>query len=77
MRKNEVTLEDLERLAAAMAQKIPDLDCPACCDCDWVYQYVEKSAQLYTEEREWALFSNTVVGHHIRKKSKGLGSGPG
>lgn len=61
MENQEVTVEDVERYAAAMAQAIPDLTCPECCDCGAVYQYVESSAQLYREEWEWACFSRLLV----------------
>ncbi len=73
MDKNDVALEDLERMAAAMAQKIPELECPECCDCGWLYQYVEKSAKIYTEEWEWACFSNTIIRHHLLTKAKRAG----
>lgn len=61
MDKQEITLEDLERLAAAMAHHMQDLDCPDCCDCGPVYQYLEASAEIYREEREWACLANVLV----------------
>jgi hypothetical protein len=57
----QVTMEDLERLAFAMAQRIPELDCPDCCDCGAVYQYCESSAELYREEWEWACLANVMI----------------
>ncbi|HYD60939.1 MAG TPA: hypothetical protein VEC35_11320 [Noviherbaspirillum sp.] len=53
MENQEITLQDLERFAAELAQAIPDLDCPECCDAGWKYQYMETSAALYREEWEW------------------------
>lgn len=67
MEKHEITVQDLERLAEAMAQRITDLDCPECCDCGPVYQYMELSVALYQEEWEWALLAHTL---HLRRKMK-------
>ncbi|WP_334190817.1 hypothetical protein [Noviherbaspirillum sp.] len=67
MDKHEITIEDLERLAEAMARHIPDLDCPECCDCGPVYQYMELSVGLYQEEWEWALLAHTI---HLRRKTR-------
>lgn len=61
MDKQEITLEDLERLAAAMAYHMQDLECPECCDCGPVYQYLEMSAEMYREEREWACLAGVLV----------------
>jgi hypothetical protein len=68
MEKQEITEEDLVRLANAMAQKLPELDCPECCDCGWAYQYVERSAQLYREEWEWACLSCVLVQYQVARK---------
>lgn len=70
MEKREVTLEDLQQLAAALAQKIPDTDCPECCDRGVVYQYVERSAKLYNDEWEWACLSSAIIRHYRAKKSE-------
>jgi hypothetical protein len=70
----QITMEDLERLAYAMAQAIPDLDCPECCDCGVVYQYVERSAQVYREEWEWACLVNLLIHYRTsrtRQASRG------
>ena len=61
MNGQEVSREDLERLAFAMAQAIPELECPECCDCGVVYQYVERSAALYREEWEWACLATLLI----------------
>ena len=68
MDQKQVTQEDLERLALAMAQAIPALDCPECCDCGVVYQYLERSAQLYREEWEWACLASLLI--HYQASSK-------
>jgi hypothetical protein len=65
-----ITMEDLERLALAMAQALPDLDCPECCDCGVVYQYFERSAELYREEWEWACFANTLIRYQASRKGQ-------
>jgi hypothetical protein len=59
--REEVSMEDLERLAAMMAQAIPELECPECCEPTWVDVYVERSAQLYLEELEWGRFAAVLV----------------
>jgi hypothetical protein len=61
MEKREITEDVLERLAASMAQAIPDLECPERCDCGWVYRYVELSAEFYREEWEWACLAYAMV----------------
>lgn len=73
MEKDELSVEDLERLAAAMAAAIPNLECPECCDCGWVYQYVEKSAGFFREEWEWAYFANAIVQYRLTRKSASPG----
>ena len=65
---DEFPVEELERLAYAMARAIPDLDCPECCDCGWTYQYMEVSAQWYREEWEWACLANTLIYYRNKKK---------
>ena len=66
----EVTDEDLERLTAALAMAIPDLDCPECCEQGWKYRYVEMSAALYRDEWEWHCLFNAIVRYrHARKFS--------
>jgi hypothetical protein len=68
----QVTTEDLERLAFAMAQSIPELDCPDCCDCGVVYQYCERSAELYREEWEWACLANVLIRYQtVRRQQAG------
>lgn len=57
----EVTQEDLERMALAMAQALSELDCPECCECGVVYQYLERSAEMYREEWEWACLAHILV----------------
>lgn len=69
MEKREVTLEDLERLAAAMAAAIPDLECPDSCVPDWRFEYIEKSAALYQEEREWAMLHQALIEYRIIRNS--------
>ncbi len=64
----QITQEDLERLAFAMAQAIPELDCPDCCECGDVYHYVERSAQLYREEWEWACLATLLL--HCQKNKR-------
>lgn len=64
----QITIEDLERMAYVMAQAIPELDCPECCDCGVVYQYVERSAQMYREEWEWACLANLLI--HYRNSPR-------
>ena len=61
MDKQEITLEDLEQLAAAMARALPELDCPECCDQGWKYEYVEKSAALFQEEWEWHCLYHAIL----------------
>jgi hypothetical protein len=74
MEKLEVTEEDLMRLAHAMAQKLPDLECPECCDCGWKYQYVELSARFYREEWEWACLSGVLVQYQLKKRRQNTNS---
>ncbi|NEX62239.1 hypothetical protein [Noviherbaspirillum galbum] len=66
MNEKELSLAQLEELAARMAAAIPDLDCPECCECTWVYHYVERSATLYQEELEWALLVHAFRQHRQR-----------
>lgn len=68
MNGQQITMEDLERLAFVMAQAIPDLDCPECCDCGFTYQYVERSAEIYREEWEWACLANLIIYHQANRK---------
>lgn len=75
MEEHEITLDDLERLAMAMAQKIPEIDCPECCDCGWTYQYVELSARLYQEEWEWACLSASIVRYRLARQAGKKASG--
>jgi hypothetical protein len=69
--KQQIDMEDLERLAFAMAQAIPELDCPECCDCGVVYQYVERSAEWYREEWEWACFAVALIRCQENRKQQG------
>jgi hypothetical protein len=73
MEKLEITEEVLERLAASMAQAIPDLECPERCDCGWVYRYVELSAKFYREEWEWACLAYAIVRYRVARKSEKYG----
>lgn len=68
MDRQEVTQEDLERMALAMAQAIPELDCPECCECGVVYQYLEQSAEVYREEWEWACLAHTLIGYQSSRR---------
>ncbi|WP_194726549.1 hypothetical protein [Noviherbaspirillum malthae] len=67
MDKDEVSMEDLMRYTAAMAQAIPDLDCPECCECGWTYHYIERSAEVFREEMEWAVLVQTMVLYRRRQ----------
>ena len=69
MEEREVTLDDLEHLALAMAQKLAEIDCPQCCDCGWTYQYVELSSRLYQDEWEWACLSETIIRYRLARQS--------
>ena len=71
MDKQEITLEDLEQLAAAMARALPDLDCPECCERGWKYEYMEKSAALYQEEWEWHCLARALVHYRVRAQGRG------
>lgn len=68
MEKDEVTLEDLERMAAAMAAAIPELECPECCERGWKFEYIELSAQLYQDEHEWACLARALLQFRTRGK---------
>lgn len=68
MDRKEITPEDLERFAAAMANAIPDIDCPDCCEQGWKYQYVEMSAALYRDEWEWHCLLNAILRYRRAKK---------
>lgn len=61
MERQEISLEQLEMMAAAMAQALPDLECPECCECTWVYHYIERSAVLYQEEHDWACLFQALL----------------
>lgn len=67
MKPQDITLEDLERFAAAMANAIPDLDCPECCDQGWRYQYMEKSAALHQDEWEWHCLAIAIARRRNRQ----------
>ena len=69
MEGTEPTVEELERLANAMAQALHNLECPECCDCGWRYQYVELSSGLYQDEWEWACLGNAIVQYQRSRKS--------
>ncbi|MGV3742901.1 MAG: hypothetical protein ACO1NO_11390 [Burkholderiaceae bacterium] len=71
MNGQEITVEDLERMALMMAQAIPELDCPECCDCGIVYQYLERSAELYREEWEWACLANVLIRYQAVRRRQG------
>lgn len=67
MEKHEITLQDLERMAAEMAAAIPELECPECCEQGWKYQYVELSARLYQDEWEWARLAAILLQRRSRQ----------
>lgn len=71
MEKPEISMQELEQLCARMAAAIPDLDCPECYECNWVYHYVERSAQFYLEEWEWSVLAHTI--HHYRRRTGSTG----
>lgn len=66
MASSGITTEQIEQMAARMAEAIPDLDCPECCECGWTFQYVERSAQVYQEEYEWAVLFQALIQHRRR-----------
>jgi hypothetical protein len=70
MDRQQITMEDLERLALTMAEAIPNLECPECCDCGVVYQYVERSAELYREEWEWACLANGIIYYQANRQQQ-------
>jgi hypothetical protein len=74
MEKHEITLEDLERMATAMAHAIPDLECPECCTVELRHHYVELSAALYQDEWEWACFATALAQYRAQRKANGSGS---
>lgn len=69
--RQEVSMDDLERMTAMMAQALADLDCQEQCECTGVYHYVERSAQLYQEELEWACLAQALIGY---RRLRGNGS---
>jgi len=74
MEKHEITMEDLEKMAASMAQALPDLECPERCIVDCRHKYVELSAALYRDEWEWSYFAAVLVHYREQRKSGGGGS---
>lgn len=68
MNGQQITPEDLERMALVMAQAIPELECPECCDCGVVYQYFERSAELYREEWEWACLAKVLIRYQANRR---------
>lgn len=70
MATQKVELEQLEQMAALMAQAIPDLDCPECCEYGWKYQYIEHSAELYQEQYEWAVLFRVISLRRIQKRQQ-------
>jgi hypothetical protein len=74
MEKHEITIEDLERMAAAMAHAIPDLECPECCAIEWRHHYVELSAALYRDEWEWSCFASALLQYRAQRKANNPGS---
>jgi hypothetical protein len=75
MDKQEITLEQLEQLAAALAAAIPDVECPEQCECGCVYQYMEVSAAFYREEWEWACLAHALVRYRAVSASRNKSSG--
>lgn len=63
--------KDLEEMVALMLQALPTLECAACCDLGYKYQYVELSAQLFREEWEWACFHFAILEHRQRRSTSG------
>ena len=74
MNGQEMAIEDLERMASVMAQAIAELDCPECCDCGIVYQYLERSAELYREEWEWACLANVLIHYQAARRRQAGGA---
>ncbi|MES2535912.1 MAG: hypothetical protein V4632_08575 [Pseudomonadota bacterium] len=59
---------DIDRLAALMAQSLPDLQCPDCCGP--VHEFIECGAAFYREEWEWSCFVMVVTRVHAEKKRR-------
>jgi hypothetical protein len=72
MNKPDITIVDLERLAALMAQEIPTLECPECCGP--IHEFVEIGARFHQEEMEWAILA-AVLMHASRKRKAAGGAG--
>jgi len=70
MEPKEITPEDLEQFAAALAKALPDLDCPECCDQGWRYQYMERSAALFQDEWEWHCLAHVIVRYRHTRQSR-------
>ncbi|HZW13141.1 MAG TPA: hypothetical protein VFF81_08125 [Noviherbaspirillum sp.] len=73
--RQEPDMDELERMVAMMAKAIPDLDCPEQCECTWVYHYMERSAQLYREELEWACLAEALIKYRQSRGKGNPGSG--
>lgn len=71
--KKEMSIDELERMAAEMAKAIPTLDCPEQCERTWVYHYMERSAQLYQEELEWACLAQELTLYRQKRGNNNRG----
>lgn len=69
MDHQEISPEDLERFAAELANAIPDLACPECCEQGWKYQYMEMSASFYRDQWEWHCLLNALIRYRRMKKA--------
>lgn len=70
--RQEAGMEDLERMAARMAQAIPELECPEQCELGSAYYYVERCTVLYQDEYEWACLVRALL-HYRRPHADGAG----
>jgi hypothetical protein len=67
MDKCEVTLADLEHLAAAMAQALANLQCPE--HYGPAYGFIEVGAKVYQEEWEWAFLAVAIMNARSARKA--------
>jgi hypothetical protein len=68
MNEHEIVRIDIDRLAALMAQSIPDLQCPDCCGP--VHDFIESGAKFYQEEWEWSCFVMVISQVQAVKKNQ-------
>lgn len=64
MNETHIVVVDLDQLCAAMAQALPDLECPECCGP--IYECIESGSKIYLEEMYWAYFFSCI--HQTRQK---------